>query len=230
MGTGELIGAAFTGCVHKLEVWNYKVGGEGQGQGGHLEDGGSFGQQVDFSDPHLNKKSRGVVSSEECILTTRTTTTTTTTTTTRDIVMRDVAFDGESYLHLWDDVVPLQKLDRFGVGDLDLVGIDIDVTAIKQEGVLFWMGERKMGVGQFAALEVKRGGYLELQLDFGDGIKRGTSYGSLGEDLSHKVSLQFTMSRAKVIMDGRTEIDLQYGNTVFPRSNAFIGNAGKRII
>ena len=64
-----LFSRGYAGCIHFFEVHNHHVSRIEEGTNSQTDVyGRSFGGQVDFSNFHLNKDSKDVISSESCIL------------------------------------------------------------------------------------------------------------------------------------------------------------------
>ncbi len=133
----------------------------------------SFGGVVDFSDDHLNRKSEGVVSSQQCRLppptpptppppvdpTTTpkrpppptptpprpTPTPTPTTPKTTPFVKRTMGFDGSGHARLRPETLDLRRLLRSTEAGPRAANLraELEVSTGTREGLLLWMGQRE---------------------------------------------------------------------------------------
>ena len=173
-----------------------------------------------------------------------TTTTTTTTTTISEKV--DIAFDGNGFLRLYDNAIPF---DDLSFGSLDNIELSTEFTTSKG-GLIFWMGERSSSRGFFFALSsnanfhwytvcssilpsmifavsVSPDGSPVLQLDFGGGqrIKKFDSFPRVNDGSQHSLKLTLETDNVLLSLDGSIYSgQLDYGDTVYPRKNVYIGN------
>lgn len=74
-------------------------------------------------------------------------------------------------------------------------------------------------------------GYLDLKLDFGDGLVRvssseiGTVAGRLADAEPHKIAVELDLTSAVLVLDGQGVSSKEYGDVIFPVDNLYVGES-----